>query len=103
MGMNMNKMMKQAQKMQREMARIQAEIEAKTVTGSAGGGAVSVTVSGKLELEGVEIDPAVVDPDDVEMLQDLVLAATNEAIREAQAMMAKAMSRLTGGLSIPGF
>lgn len=103
MGMNMNKMMKQAQKMQREMARIQTEIEAKTVTGSAGGGAVSVTVSGKLELEGVEIDPAVVDPDDVEMLQDLVLAATNEAIREAQDMMAKAMSRLTGGLSIPGF
>ncbi len=68
--------------MQREMARVQEEMEAKTVTGTAGGGAVTVTVNGKLELLSVEIEPEVVDPDDVEMLQDLVMAATNEAIRE---------------------
>ncbi|NMA55774.1 MAG: YbaB/EbfC family nucleoid-associated protein [Firmicutes bacterium] len=103
MGMNMNRMMKQAQKMQREMARIQQEIEAKTVTGTAGGGAVSVTANGKLELLAVEIQPEVVDPDDVEMLQDLVLAAANEAIRQAQDMMAQAMARFTGGLKLPGF
>ena len=103
MDMNMNKMMKQAQKMQREMARIQGEIEKKTVTGTAGGGAISVTVNGKLELEAVKIDPEVVDPDDVEMLQDLVMAAANEAIREAQDMMSQAMARLTGGLNLPGF
>lgn len=103
MGMNMNRMMKQAQKMQREMARIQQEIEAETVTGTAGGGAVSVTANGKLELLAVEIQPEVVDPDDVEMLQDLVLAAANEAIRQAQDMMAQAMARFTGGLKLPGF
>ncbi|HHT70488.1 MAG: YbaB/EbfC family nucleoid-associated protein [bacterium] len=103
MGMNMNKMMKQVQKMQREMARVQEEMEAKTVTGTAGGGAVTVTVNGKLELLLVEIEPEVVDPDDVEMLQDLVMAATNEAIRESQDMMAQAMARFTGGLKIPGF
>lgn len=101
--MNMNKMMKQVQKMQREMARVQEEMEAKTVTGTAGGGAVTVTVNGKLELLLVEIEPEVVDPDDVEMLQDLVMAATNEAIRESQDMMAQAMARFTGGLKIPGF
>lgn len=101
--MNMNKMMKQVQKMQREMARVQEEMEAKTVTGTAGGGAVTVTVNGKLELLSVEIEPEVVDPDDVEMLQDLVMAATNEAIRESQDMMAQAMARFTGGLKIPGF
>ena len=103
MGMNMNKMMKQVQKMQREMARVQEEMVAKTVTGTAGGGAVTVTVNGKLELLSVEIEPEVVDPDDVEMLQDLVMAATNEAIRESQDMMAQAMARFTGGLKIPGF
>ena len=103
MGMNMNKMMKQVQKMQREMARVQEEMEAKTVPGTAGGGAVTVTVNGKLELLSVEIEPEVVDPDDVEMLQDLVMAATNEAIRESQDMMAQAMARFTGGLKIPGF
>ncbi len=85
------------------MARVQEEMEAKTVTGTAGGGAVTVTVNGKLELLLVEIEPEVVDPDDVEMLQDLVMAATNEAIRESQDMMAQAMARFTGGLKIPGF
>ena len=101
--MNMYKMMKQVHKMQREMARVQEVMVAKTVTGTAGGGAVTVTVNGKLELLSVEIEPEVVDPDDVEMLQDLVMAATNEAIRESQDMMAQAMARFTGGLKIPGF
>lgn len=102
MGRNMNKMMKQVQKMQQEMARVQEEMFAKTVEGTAGGGAVAVTVNGKLEVTAVKIDPEVVDPDDVEMLQDLVMAATNEAIRQSQDQMSQAMARFTGGLNIPG-
>lgn len=103
MGMNMNKMMKQVQKMQQEMARVQEEMSAKTIEGKAGGGAVTVTVNGKPEVVAVKIDPEVVDPDDVEMLQDLIMAATNEAIRQSQDMMSQAMARFTGGLKIPGF
>ena len=103
MGMNMNKMMKQVQKMQQEMARVQEEMAAKTIEGTAGGGAVTVTVNGKPEVVAVKIDPEVLDPDDVEMLQDLIVAATNEAIRQSQDQMAQAMARFTGGLKIPGF
>ncbi len=103
MGMNMNKMMKQVKKMQKEMARVQEETVVKTVEGTAGGGAVTVTVNGKPEVVAVKIDPEVVDPDDVEMLQDLIMAATNEAIRQSQDMMSKAMARFTTGLNIPGF
>ena len=95
-------MMKQAQKMQQEMLRMQAEQEAKTFTAKAGGGMVSATVNGKHELVGLEINPEAVDPDDVEMLQDMVIAAVNEAMRAADNEAANNMSRLTGGLNLGG-
>ena len=103
MGMgNMNKMMKQVQKMQAQMAKLQEELEERVVEASAGGEAVAVKVNGKQEVLEIKIDPDVVDPDDVEMLEDLVLAAVNEALRKAEEMMAKEMGKLTGGLNIPG-
>ena len=101
-GMNQASMMKQAQKMQQEMLRMQAEQEAKTFTAKAGGGMVSATVNGKHELVNLEINPEAVDPDDVEMLQDMILAAVNEAMRAADAEAASNMSRLTGGLNLGG-
>ena len=101
-GMNMNAMMKQAQKMQQDMLRMQEEMENKTYTATAGGGMVSATVNGKHELVGLEIKPDAVDPDDVEMLQDMVIAAVNEAMRAADADAANNMSRLTGGLNLGG-
>ena len=99
-GMNQAAMMKQAQKMQQEMLRMQAEQEAKTFTAASGGG--MVTVNGKHEVVGIEIKPEAVDPDDVEMLQDMVIAAVNEAMRAADAEAANNMSRLTGGLNLGG-
>lgn len=99
---NMNNMMKQAQKMQKEMMKLQEEIEQRTVEASSGGGAVTVTVSGKKDVRSIVIQPEVVDPDDIEMLQDLIMAAINEAIRQADEMVAKEMSKLTGGLNLPG-
>ena len=101
-GMNQAAMMKQAQKLQQEMIRMQQEQEAKTFTANAGGGMVSATVNGKHELLGLEINPEAVDPDDVEMLQDMILAAVNEAMRTADAEAANNMSRLTGGLNLGG-
>ena len=101
-GMNQAAMMKQAQKLQQEMIRMQQEQEAKTFTAKAGGGMVSATVSGKHELGGLEINPEAVDPDDVEMLQDMILAAVNEAMRTADAEAANNMSRLTGGMNLGG-
>ena len=101
-GMNQAAMMKQAQKMQQEMLRMQAEQESKTFTAKAGGGMVSATVNGKHELVNLEINPEAVDPDDVEMLQDMILAAVNEAMRTADAEAANNMSRLTGGLNLGG-
>ena len=95
-------MMKQAQKLQQEMIRMQQEQEAKTFTAKAGGGMVSATVNGKHELVGLEINPEAVDPDDVEMLQDMILAAVNEAMRTADAEAANNMSRLTGGMNLGG-
>jgi len=102
MGGNMNNMIKQAQKMQQQMLKLQEELEQKTVEASAGGGAVTVVASGKKEIMEIKINPEVVDPDDVEMLQDLVLAAVNEALRKAEEMVASEMGKLTGGLNIPG-
>ncbi len=96
-GGNINNLMKQAQKMQKEMEKLQAELEERTVEASAGGGAVTVVVSGKKELKEISIKPEVVDPDDVEMLQDLVLAAVNEALRKADEMVSSEMAKLTGG------
>ncbi len=101
-GMNQASMLKQAQKMQQEMLRMQAEQEAKTFTAKAGGGMVSATVNGKHELVSMEINPEAVDPEDVEMLQDMVIAAVNEAMRAADNEAANNMSRLTGGLNLGG-
>ncbi len=94
----MNNIMKQAQRMQRQMEESQKELETKEFTASAGGGAVEVTVSGKKELTGVNIKPEAVDPDDVEMLQDMIVAAVNEAMKLADDASAAAMGSLTGGL-----
>jgi len=95
---NMNNLMKQAQRMQRQMEETTKELELKEYTAAAGGGAVSVTVSGKKEVTAVKISPEAVDPDDVEMLEDLIMAATNEAFRQMEEANSAAMSKLTGGL-----
>ena len=101
-GMNQAAMMKQAQKMQQEMLRMQEEMENKTYNATAGGGVVTASVNGKHEVVDLKIDPEAVDPDDVEMLQDMVIAAVNEAMRSADADAANNMSRLTGGLNLGG-
>ena len=101
-GMNPQKMLKQMQKMQEDMARVQAELQQESVTAQAGGGAVTARVSGGLELLEVTIDPAAVDPEDVEMLQDLVVSAVNDALRASQEVAAEKMAAVTGGLKIPG-
>ena len=95
---NMNNLMKQAQRMQRQMEEAKQELEEKQYTASAGGGAVSVTDSGKKEVVSVQLSEEVVDPDDIEMLQDLIVAATNEALRAAEEDSMAAMSKLSGGL-----
>ena len=96
---NMNNLMKQAQRMQRQMEESQKELETKEFTAAAGGGAVKVTVTGKKEIVKIELTPEVVDPEDIEMLQDLIVAATNEALRQAEEENAAMMSKMTGGLS----
>ena len=98
-GINMN-MIKQAQKMQENMQKMQAELEAKEYSAQAGGGVVSATVTGKRELVSLTIDPEAVDPEDVEMLQDLIVAAVNEAMRKADSDAAASMQQLTGGLGL---
>ena len=106
MAMNQQKLMKQMQKMQDDMARVQDELTRETVSASAGGGAVTATVTGALELVSVEISPDAVDPDDMEMLQDVVVAAVNEALRAAQELANQRIGSVTGGLSglgLPGF
>lgn len=100
-GRNMN-MIKQAQKMQQDMLKMQAEAEEKEYEASAGGGVVTAKVNGKKELLSINIEPDAVDPDDVEMLQDLIVAAVNEAIRKADTSMSESMSKLTGGLNLGG-
>jgi len=98
----MGNLMKQAQQMQQKMLKLQEEIAKKTHDASVGGGMVTVTVNGKSEVLRIKIEPQVVDPDGVEMLEDLVVAGVNEALRKAQEMMAEEMGKLTGGLKIPG-
>ena len=98
----MQKQMAQIQAMQQMMEKTQAEIEAKEVEASAGGGAVSVKVNGKKELVDISLKPEVVDPDDIEMLQDLILAAVNEAMRQVNEISESEMGKVTGGISIPG-
>lgn len=99
-GINMN-MIKKAQKMQEDMQKMQEELEAATYTAAAGGGVVTAVVSGSKELTGLTIDPEAVDPEDVEMLQDLIIAAVNEAMRSADAAAAQRMQAITGGLNLP--
>ena len=101
-GGNMQQLARQAQKLQQQMTKMQEELEAREYEASAGGGMVTVKVNGKKELLGLEIKPEAVDPDDVEMLQDMVMAAVNEAMRAADADAANNMSRLTGGLNLGG-
>jgi nucleoid-associated protein EbfC len=102
---NLNQMMKQVQQMQAEMVKAQEALKSEVVEASAGGGMVTVKITGDLQLQEVRIDPDAVDPDDVELLQDMILAATNEAIRSAQELAASKMGGLTGGLGdlgLPG-
>ncbi len=99
---NMNNLMKQAQRMQRQMEENQKELETKEFTAKAGGGAVEVTVTGKREVTKVKLSEEVVDPEDIEMLEDLVMAAANEALRMAEEANAEAMNKMTGGLGLGG-
>ena len=102
MGMNMNQMMQQARKMQEQMAQMEADLAQQTVEASAGGGMVKITMNGSMMLEKVEIDPDAVDPEDVEMLQDMIVAAVNEGVRSVGELANKRMGAITGGLNIPG-
>ncbi len=99
---NMGNLLKQAQAMQAQMAKVQEQASSKTVIGTAGGGSVTVTANGAMEVVGVVIDPDVVNSGDVEMVQDLVMAASNDALRKAREMMADAMKSVTGGMNVPG-
>ena len=99
---NMGKMMKQAQQLQNKMTKLQEEMADKTVEATAGGGMVKVVANGKQEIVSVHIEKEVVDPDDVEMLQDLIVAAVNDALSRSQAMVSEEMNKLTGGMNIPG-
>jgi DNA-binding YbaB/EbfC family protein len=99
---NFGNIMKQAKKMQEKMLELQEGLAAKTVEATAGGGMVAVTVNGKFELISLKIEKEVVNPEDVEMLQDLIVAAVNEGVRKAQEMAAAEMSKITGGMQIPG-
>jgi DNA-binding YbaB/EbfC family protein len=100
--MGMANLQRMAQQMQQEMARVQAELDTATIDGSAGGGVVRATVTGKQELVSVTIDPSAVDPSDVEMLQDLVVAAVNDALAGSRKLAEQKMAAVTGGLRIPG-
>ena len=99
---NMNNLMKQAQRMQRQVEETTKELEEKEYSASAGGGAVSVTVTGKKTVKALEIKPEVVDPEDIEMLQDLIISAVNEAVNQVEATTESEMSKITGGVSLPG-
>lgn len=98
---NMAGMMKKVQKLQADMAKMQEELKKKTLDVSAGGGAVKVVINGEKQIQSLKIDPAAVDPQDVEMLEDLICAAMNEAIKKVDDMMAAEMNKLTGGLNLP--
>lgn len=101
-GMNMQEMMKQAHKMQEQLAQAQESMKDVTIDASAGGGMVKATVNGDLELVSIQIDPDALDPEDVDLLQDMIVAAVNEAIRGVSEVASKQMSSITGGLNIPG-
>ncbi len=99
---NMNSMMKQAQNLQKKMLKTQAELATKTIEASSGGGMVKVIANGAQKIESIILEKEVVDPEDIEMLQDLVLAAVNDALNKSQEMVSAEMGKLTGGLNIPG-
>jgi len=99
---NFGNMMKQAQKMQAKMAEMQEQLKSETLEASAGGGMVRVVISGDMVIRELVIDPAAIDPDDAEMLQDMVAAAVNEAIRSAQELASRRMGEITGGMNVPG-
>ncbi|WP_022852602.1 YbaB/EbfC family nucleoid-associated protein [Thermodesulfatator atlanticus] len=99
---NMQSLMRQVQKMQKKIAELQEELAKKTVEASAGGGMVTAVVNGRQELVAIKIDPEVVNPEDIDMLQDLIVAAVNEGIRRSQEMVEQEMAKITGGLKIPG-
>ncbi len=99
---NMNQMLKQAQKMQEEIQRVQSELDEKTFTASVGGGAVEIEIQGNKTVQSLKIKPEVVDPDDVEMLEDLIMSAFNEAINNIEKESEEEMSKVTGGVSLPG-
>ncbi|EEG29817.1 DNA-binding protein, YbaB/EbfC family [[Clostridium] methylpentosum DSM 5476] len=101
-GGNMNDMVKRAQEMQNEMQKAQEELEAMTFTTTVGGGAVEVVVTGKKELQSLTIKPEVVDPEDIEMLQDLIISAVNEGMRQVEERSDEDIQRITGGMSVPG-
>lgn len=98
---NMGNMMKKVQKMQKQMAKLQEELQTRTLEVTSGGGMVRVEVSGKKEIVNLEIDPEAVDPDDLEMLQDMIIAAVNEGLRKIDEMMMEEMQKVTGGLNLP--
>ena len=100
--MNYGKLLKQAQQMQAKMAQVQEELKDESVEASVGGGAVKVAISGDLQVKSVILDPSAVDPEDVEMLQDLIAAAVNEALRQAQELANAKMAAVTGGMNLPG-
>ncbi|OEU64433.1 MAG: nucleoid-associated protein [Desulfuromonadales bacterium C00003094] len=102
MAKGLGNIMKQAQQMQQKMARMQEELQSREVEASAGGGMVTATVNGAQQLVALKMEPSVIDPEDVEMLQDLVMAAVNEAVKKSQAMAQEEMSKITGGMNIPG-
>lgn len=102
MGGNMNNMLKQAQKMQQKMEDMQQELEQRVIEASAGGGAVTVEITGKKEVKSIKLSPDAVDPDDIEMLEDMIMAAVNEGLSKAEAMMTNEMGKITGGMNIPG-
>lgn len=102
MSKGLGNIMKQAQQMQAKIARVQKELETREVEASAGGGMVTARVNGKQQLLDLKIEKAVVDPEDVDMLQDLVLAAVNEGLKKSQEMVQQEMSKITGGMSLPG-
>jgi DNA-binding YbaB/EbfC family protein len=99
---SMNKMMKQAKKVQEQIAKLQEELKQREIEASSGGGAVLVKVNGKQELTAIKINPEAIDLDDIEMLEDLILAAVNEGIKSSQEMVSTEMAKITGGLNIPG-
>ncbi|MBI9088159.1 MAG: YbaB/EbfC family nucleoid-associated protein [Desulfobacterium sp.] len=99
---NMNTMMKQAQKLQKKMLKMQEDLAKETVEATAGGGMVKVVANGGQKIESITLEKEVVDPEDIEMLQDLILAATNDALKKSQDMVSSKMGKLTGGMNIPG-